>query len=129
MKNPEAEYNTSTGEEGYVLDKNGNTTDDYTLYTKANYCNYDETTGETTLKDDSVKLCTVTGAVTGPRERLFRSMCTSGWRDVMRTVPRISAIRPCKNWQFPLQVSKNKENSKRKATERGNESCRQMCRS
>lgn len=66
-KNPEAEYNTSTGEEGYVLDKDGNTTSDYTLYTKANYCNYDETTGETTLKAKSTKLCTVTGGSDGAR--------------------------------------------------------------
>lgn len=48
-------------------------------------------------------------AVTVHREHRFRWMCISGWRGVMRTAPQIFAIRPCKNWQFPLQVWYNKE--------------------
>lgn len=64
-KNPKAHYNTATGKEGYVLDKNGHTTKDYKLYTRKNYCVYDETTGETTLKPNAQKLCAVSGTSDG----------------------------------------------------------------
>ena len=56
--NPEAKYNTYTGNEGYVLDssKTDGTTVSFNPYTSANYANYDSTTGNVTLKPASVKL-------------------------------------------------------------------------
>ena len=62
-KNPEAQYNTATGKEGYVLDcmKNDGTTVSFTPYTSAAYCIYDNTTGQVELKENSLKLCTVSG--------------------------------------------------------------------
>ena len=62
-KNPEANYNTVTGKEGYVLDgvkKNG-TTVPFSPYTSDAYCIYDKNTGVVTLKKTSEKLCTITG--------------------------------------------------------------------
>ncbi|MDD3340209.1 MAG: hypothetical protein PHS82_15295 [Lachnospiraceae bacterium] len=61
--NPEAEYNTATGQEGYVLDsaKTDGTTVPFTPYTSDNYCDYDSDTGMVSLKTDSVPLCTVGG--------------------------------------------------------------------
>lgn len=66
-KNPEAEYNTATGEEGYVLDasKKDGSTVAFTPYTSDNYCIYNQNTGAVTLKNDSLKLCTITGAGDG----------------------------------------------------------------
>lgn len=66
-KNPEAEYNTATGKDGYVLDsgRSDGTTVAFTPYTKAAYCNYNQETGETTLKSGSKKLCTVSGTDDG----------------------------------------------------------------
>lgn len=63
MKNPEAEYNTATGKEGYVLDstKTDGTTVPFTPYNKDAYCKYDKNTGVVTLKENSLKLCTVEG--------------------------------------------------------------------
>lgn len=63
-KNPEAEYNTATGRDGYVLDsarKDGSTTA-FTPYTSDAYCIYNQNTGEVTLKKNSLKLCTISGA-------------------------------------------------------------------
>ena len=62
-KNPEAQYNTATGKEGYVLDcmKNDGTTVSFTPYTSDAYCIYDNTTGQVELKENSLKLCTVSG--------------------------------------------------------------------
>lgn len=63
-KNPEADYNTATGEEGYVL--NSSSTDGSTIsfspYTSASYCEYDQSTGTVTLKNNSLKLCNISGA-------------------------------------------------------------------
>ena len=62
--NPEAEYNTATGEEGYVLDStktDGTTVPLKNLYTDANYCTYDADTGVASLKEDSVSLFEVAG--------------------------------------------------------------------
>ena len=62
-KNPEADYNTATGREGYVLDsaKTDGTTVAFTPYTSAAYCSYNSDTGEVNLKKDSLKLCTISG--------------------------------------------------------------------
>ena len=62
-KNPEAEYNTATGQEGYVLDctRTDGTTVSFTPYDSGAYCNYNQNTGEVTLKSGSLKLCTISG--------------------------------------------------------------------
>lgn len=62
-KNPEADYNTATGREGYVLDsaKTDGTTVAFAPYTSAAYCSYNSDTGEVKLKKDSLKLCTISG--------------------------------------------------------------------
>ena len=67
MKNPEAEYNTITGREGYVLDhtKKDGSTVPFTPYTSDAYCNYNKDTGIVTLKDNSLKLCTISGTSDG----------------------------------------------------------------
>jgi hypothetical protein len=61
--NPKKEYNTATGQEGYVLDSTvtDGTTVPFSAKNADNYCDYDSTTGVTTLKKDSLALCTVTG--------------------------------------------------------------------
>ena len=66
-KNPEAEYNTATGREGYVLDaaKKDGSTVRFTPYTSEVFCEYDNNTGAVTLKDGSLKLCTVSGSADG----------------------------------------------------------------
>jgi len=62
-KNPMKEYNTATGEEGYVLDstKTDGTTVRFVPCTPANFCRYDPETGLTTLNADSIPLLTLTG--------------------------------------------------------------------
>lgn len=62
-KNPEADYNTATGKEGYVLDsrKSDGTTTAFTPYDSDAYCIYNKDTGEVTLKQASLKLCTISG--------------------------------------------------------------------
>ncbi len=66
-KNPQKEYNTQTGREGYVLDstKTDGSTVPFTPYSMDNYCNYDTATGLTTLKADSVPICQVVGGDDG----------------------------------------------------------------
>lgn len=66
-KNPEAEYNTRTGAEGYVLDstKTDGTTVLFTPCNEEDYCIYNKDTGEVILKDQSRKLCTVSGNGSG----------------------------------------------------------------
>lgn len=66
-KNPEAEYNTATGREGYVLDasKNDGTTVNFIPYTSDAFCEYDSNTGKVTLKNNSLKLCTISGTSDG----------------------------------------------------------------
>jgi hypothetical protein len=66
-KNPQGEYNTATGKEGYVLDssKTDGTTVKFTPYTSNNYCNYDKNQGTVSLKSDSVPLCTIAGDGSG----------------------------------------------------------------
>ena len=66
-KNPQAEYNTATGEEGYVLDstKTDGTTVPFTAYNEDAYCIYDKDTGEAEKKAGSLKLCTVNGTADG----------------------------------------------------------------
>ena len=57
--NPQANYNTLTGEEGYVLDSSktdGTTIPMKHLYSAKNFCLYDEATGIVTLKEDSLAL-------------------------------------------------------------------------
>ena len=62
-KNPEAEYNTATGHEGYVLDssRTDGTTVPFTPYTSDVYCIYNKETGAVSLKDNSLRLCTISG--------------------------------------------------------------------
>lgn len=62
-KNPEADYNTATGKEGYVLDssRSDGTTVPFAPYTSAAYCNYNSDTGEVTLKSGAKKMCTISG--------------------------------------------------------------------
>ena len=66
-KNPEADYNTATGKEGYVLDssKKDGATVPFTPYTSAAYCNYNNDTGEVTLRSGSKKMCTISGDGSG----------------------------------------------------------------
>lgn len=66
-KNPQAQYNTATGKEGYVIDssKTDGTTVPFTPYTKDAYCLYNKDTGAVTLKDNSLKLCTISGDGSG----------------------------------------------------------------
>ena len=66
-KNPEAQYNTATGQEGYVLDctRTDGSTVRFTPYTSAEWCDYNQNTGAVTLKDQSLKLCTISGTDTG----------------------------------------------------------------
>jgi hypothetical protein len=65
--NPKAEYNTATGQEGYVLDstKTDGTTVPFTPYTSANFCDYDQENGAVTLKDQSVPLFEIQGTADG----------------------------------------------------------------
>jgi hypothetical protein len=65
--NPQAQYNTATGKEGYVLDssKTDGTTVELTPYTSDNYCNYNQNTGEVTLKSNSLSLCEISGDGSG----------------------------------------------------------------
>jgi len=62
-ENPERFYNTATGEEGYVLDalKTDGSTVPFSPLGQDNLCNFDEETGETSPKDGSVPLFTVSG--------------------------------------------------------------------
>ena len=62
-KNPQAQYNTDDGEEGHELDstRTDGTTVPFTPYTSDAYCNYNKSTGEVTLKQNSQKICTVSG--------------------------------------------------------------------
>ena len=62
-KNPEKEYNTATGQEGYVLDstKTDGSTVPFTPYTTANFCSFDPLTNTASLKDGSVRICRVAG--------------------------------------------------------------------
>ena len=66
-KNPEAEYNTATGREGYVLDsrKTDGTTVEFKHYTGENYCIYKSADNSVTLKENSLKICKVGGTAEG----------------------------------------------------------------
>lgn len=66
-KNPQAQYNTDTGSEGYVLDstKNDGSTVLFHPETSEAFCNYDKATGDVTLKSRSKKLCTISGTSDG----------------------------------------------------------------
>ena len=59
--NPEAKYNTYTGQEGYVLDssKTDGATVPFTPYTSANYAKYDSASGAVSLQTGSVKLADI----------------------------------------------------------------------
>lgn len=62
-KNPQAEYNTKTGEQGFVLDsaKTDGTTVPFAPYTKKNFCEYDTANNAVSTTDDSLVLCTIPG--------------------------------------------------------------------
>jgi hypothetical protein len=64
---PEAGYNTAGGKEGEVLDssKNDGSLIAFVPYTSDNFCLYDKETGDVTLKNDSVPICTVSGNGSG----------------------------------------------------------------
>lgn len=66
-KNPQAEYNTATGRQGYVLDesKKDGTTVAFAPYTSRNFCSYDKDEGVVSLKEDSVPLFTIQGSGDG----------------------------------------------------------------
>jgi len=66
-ENPEREYNTETGEEGYVLDsaETDGSTVEFEPYTSDNFCIYDKNTGETRLNRDSQVICTLAGGSAG----------------------------------------------------------------
>jgi hypothetical protein len=66
-ENPGAEYNTATGEAGYVLSASAGdgSTVAFEPYTSENFCLYDSATGAATLLDGSVALCTVEGDGSG----------------------------------------------------------------
>jgi hypothetical protein len=61
--NPQGEYNTATGREGYVLDstRTDGTTVEFTPYTSANFCAVDKETGAVTISESSVPLFTLQG--------------------------------------------------------------------
>jgi hypothetical protein len=61
--NPQAEYNTATGQEGYVLDctRTDGATVAFSPYTSDNFCQYNAETGEVSLGQDSAALCTISG--------------------------------------------------------------------
>ncbi|MBR1852615.1 MAG: hypothetical protein IJ794_05645 [Lachnospiraceae bacterium] len=66
--NPEAEYNTATGEEGYVLDctkTDGTTVPMTNLYTSENFCDYNKENGSVTLTDKSLALFSLDGGNSG----------------------------------------------------------------
>lgn len=60
---PSAGYNTLNGEEGHVLDssKTDGSTVMFYPYNEDNFCVYNRETGDVTLKENSVPLCTVEG--------------------------------------------------------------------
>ncbi len=68
-KNPRAEYNTLTGQEGWVLDstKKDGTTISFTPYSEQHYGSYDESTGNVTMRENSVVLTEVS-SLTAPVE-------------------------------------------------------------
>lgn len=66
--NPEAEYNTATGQEGYVLDctkRDGTTVPMENLYNSLQFCEYDKSTGVVQLKPSSLPLLELSGGETG----------------------------------------------------------------
>lgn len=66
--NPLAQYNTATGQEGYVLDctrTDGTTVPMENLYTSENFCKYDKDTGNVTLNDNSLSMFTLSGGNSG----------------------------------------------------------------
>lgn len=66
-RNLKGEYNTQKGKNGEVLDctKTDGSTVKFTPYNNSNYCNYDNETGEVTLKKDSLPVGEITGADNG----------------------------------------------------------------
>ncbi len=67
-KNPKAQYNTNTGQEGYVLDStktDGTTIPMTRLYNSDNFCDYNTQTGVTALKEKSLAMFQVQGAENG----------------------------------------------------------------
>lgn len=66
--NPLAQYNTATGQEGYVLDctkTDGTTVPMENLYTSENFCTYDKETGTVTLNENSLSLFALNGGSGG----------------------------------------------------------------
>ncbi len=66
--NPLAQYNTATGQEGYVLDStktDGTTVPMENLYTSEHFCTYDKETGTVTLHENSLSLFALNGGSGG----------------------------------------------------------------
>lgn len=63
-ENPEKLYNTATGRNGFVLDssKTDGTTVEFIPYTSDNFCIFDSETNTASLGNDSLPICTVSGA-------------------------------------------------------------------
>ena len=66
-RNPQGRYNTYNGQAGDVLDstRNDGSTITFTPLNSANYCQYNDDTGEITLLPDSVLLCSLPAAAQG----------------------------------------------------------------
>ncbi len=67
QKNPKKEYNTYTGQEGYVLDstRTDGTTVPFSPYTSDNFCLYNSVTGTAVRRENSVPLFTLNGGTDG----------------------------------------------------------------
>lgn len=66
--NPKAEYNTATGQDGYVLDctkRDGTTVPMERLYSSEQFCLYDKSTGAVQLKPSSLPLFELSGGGAG----------------------------------------------------------------
>ena len=65
--NPQFEYNTATGIDGYVLDakKTDGTTVPFTHYTAENFCDYNREDGTVSIKESSIPLFTLQGTEDG----------------------------------------------------------------
>lgn len=98
-KNPQKNYNTITGQEGYVLDstRTDGSTVPFSVLTSSNYCNYNSNTGEVSLKDGSKSICTVRGGaqdygtpvqvdvyiwLEGCDEDCYNNLCTTTLKDL-----------------------------------------------
>lgn len=66
-QNPFREYNTASGQEGYVLDstRTDGTTVPFTPYDNKHFCVYDNDTGAVSFQPDTLPLCEIAGGGSG----------------------------------------------------------------